>query len=156
MTDKFEISMMGELNFFLGLQVRHIEGGTFINQAKYTKELLKKFGMKSYSADLTPMRSSIKLEKDEDGKSVDITAYRGIIGSLLYITASQPDILFAVGVCGRFQANPKQAHYTAAKIILKYLKETQDLGLCKKQTSVATSTAEAEYLAAGSFYAQLL
>ncbi|XP_047335530.1 uncharacterized mitochondrial protein AtMg00810-like [Impatiens glandulifera] len=194
MTDKFEMSMMGELSFFLGLQVRQLEGGTFINQVKYTKELLKKFGIESCYAASTPMSSSIKLDKDEDGQSVNITTYRGIIGSLLYLTASRPDILFVVGVCGRFQANPKQSHYVTAKRILKYLKRTQNVGLwylkdssfnliicsdadyvgckvdkksisgtcqflgdrlvswySKKQTSIATSTAEAEYLAVGKF-----
>ena len=85
--------------------------------------------MESCSAAAIPMNSSSRLDKDEGGQDVDITAYRGIIGSLLYLTTSRPDILFAVGVCGRFQANPKQSHYIAAKCILKYLKGTQSAGL---------------------------
>ncbi|XP_047321131.1 uncharacterized mitochondrial protein AtMg00810-like [Impatiens glandulifera] len=184
---------MGELSFFLSLQVKLIETRTFISQPKYTAELLKKFGTDTCADAATPMSSSVKLDKDEDGQVVDITTYRGIIGSLLYLTASRPDILFAVGVFGRFQANPNQSYYTAIKRILKYLKGTQDVelwypkdssfniisysdadyadckidrkstsGTCqflgdrlvswysKKQTSVATSTAEAEYLTAGS------
>ena len=101
------MSMMGELTFFLGLQVRQLTNGIFINQVKYTKELLKKFGMESCSAMSTPMSSSCKLDQDESGLDVDITMYRGIIGSLLYLTASRPDILYALGVCSRFQAKPK-------------------------------------------------
>ena len=155
--------------------------------------------MENCSVASIPMNSSSKLDKDEGGQDVDITAYCGIIGSLLYLTASRPDIMFAVGVCGRFQANPKQSHYIAAKRILKYLKGTQSVGLwypkdssfnlisysdadyagckidrkstsrtcqflgdrliswhSKKQTSIATSIVEAEYLAAGSCYARLL
>ncbi|XP_047331490.1 uncharacterized mitochondrial protein AtMg00810-like [Impatiens glandulifera] len=85
--------------------------------------------MESCSAASTPMTSSMKLDKDEDGQSVDIIAYHGIIRSLLYLIASRQDILFIIGVCGRFQDNPKQSHYVAAKRILKYLKGTQNMRL---------------------------
>ncbi|XP_047335635.1 uncharacterized mitochondrial protein AtMg00810-like [Impatiens glandulifera] len=159
------MSMMGELTLFLGLQVRQLEESIFINQTKYTKDLLKKFGMENCSATATPMSSSNKLDKDEDGQSVNITAYRGIIGSLLYLTASWLDIMFVVSVYGRFQANPKQSHYdyTGCKLDRKSTSGTfQFLGdrliswLIKKQTSVATSIAEVEYLAVGSCCSQLL
>ena len=75
------------------------------------------------------MSSSCKLDKDESGQDVDITAYRGIIGSLLYLTASRPDILYTVGVCAKFQAKPKKSHHVATKRILKYLKGTTSVGL---------------------------
>lgn len=199
MQDKFEMSMMGELTFFLGLQVKQTEEGILINQTKYTTEILKKFGMENCSAAPTPMNASIKLDKNEGGTPVDVSMYRSLIGSLLYLTASRPDIMFAVCLCARFQSNPKQSHFIAAKRILKYLKGTQQVGLwypkdsslnlvgfsdadyagctldrkstsghcqflgdrliswfSKKQTSIATSTAEAEYLAAGSCCSQLL
>ncbi|XP_047331506.1 uncharacterized protein LOC124935089 [Impatiens glandulifera] len=100
--DKFEMSMMGVLTLFLGLQVRQLEDRIFINQAKYTRELLKKFRMESCSAASTTMDSSSTLDKDEDGQYVKITAYQGIIGSLLYLTANRPDILFVVVIYGRF------------------------------------------------------
>ncbi|MDQ9783047.1 hypothetical protein, partial [Serratia marcescens] len=88
-------------------QVKQLKDGILIGQPKYTKELIKKYGMEKSSPVATPMSSSARLDKDEDGPDVDQTAYRGIVGSLLYLTASRPDISFAVGVCGRFQAKPK-------------------------------------------------
>ena len=199
MTSEFEMSMMGEMNFFLGLQVKQHKEGIFISQTKYTKELIKRFGMDQAKETSTPMSSSIKLDKDEKGKPVDQKLYRGMIGSLLYLTASRPDIMFSVCLCARFQSDPKESHLTAVKRIFRYLAGTvkyglwypkeancdlvgysdadfagckidrkstsgtcQFLGHClvswfsKKQTSVALSIAEAEYVAAGSCCAQIL
>ncbi|XP_073159413.1 secreted RxLR effector protein 161-like [Henckelia pumila] len=176
-----------------------MENGTFISETKYTKELIEKFGMENCTVATNPMGVSIKLDKDEGGISVDATMYRGLIGSLLYLTASRLDIVFAVCLCARFQSNPMQSHFVAGKSILMYLKGAQNVGLwyakhnsfnlvgysdadyagckldrkstsgscqflgdrliswfSKKQTSIEISTTEAEYLVAGSFYAQLL
>jgi hypothetical protein len=102
MQKEFEMSMMGELNFFLGLQIKQTKNGIFINQSKYIKDLLKKFGFEKSKIYATPMSPSIKLDKDENGKNVDIKQYRGMIGSLLYLTASRPDIMFSVCLCARF------------------------------------------------------
>ncbi|KAK2975554.1 hypothetical protein RJ640_011567 [Escallonia rubra] len=129
MSKEFEMSMMGELTFFLGLQIKQSKDGIFINQAKYTKELLKRFDMEASNAFDTPMSSSLKLDKDEKGKDVDIKRYRGMIGSLFYLTASRPYIMFSVCLCARFQACPKESHLIAVKRILRYLKGTHDLGL---------------------------
>ncbi|KAK2990925.1 hypothetical protein RJ640_021900 [Escallonia rubra] len=129
MSKEFEMSMMGKLNFFLGLQIKQSKDGIFINQAKYTKELLKRFDMEESNAFDTPMSSSLKLDKDEKGKDVNIKRYRGMIGSLLYLTANRPDIMFSVCLCARFQACPKESHLVAVKRILRYLKGTHDLGL---------------------------
>jgi transposase InsO family protein len=129
MQDEFEMSMMGELNYFLGLQIKQTSEGIFINQAKYTKELLKRFGMDGAKESKTPMSATIKLDKDEKGKSVDETRYRGMIGSLLYLTASRPDIMFAVCLCARFQSCPKESHLVAVKRILRYLIGSFDYGL---------------------------
>ena len=126
---KFEMSMMGELNYFLGLQIKQGKDGTFINQAKYTKELIKKFKMENAKPYNTPMSSSIKLDKDEKGKNVDEKLYRGMIGSLLYLTASRPDIMFSVCLCARYQSCPKESHLSAVKWILRYLLDTIELGL---------------------------
>ena len=107
MHSEFEMSMMGELNFFLGLQIKQLKEETFINQAKYIRYLLKKFNLEEVKAKNTPMGSSIKLDMDKKGKSVDQTKYRGMIGSLLYLTASRLDIMYSVCLCARFQASPK-------------------------------------------------
>ncbi|KAK6158884.1 hypothetical protein DH2020_006198 [Rehmannia glutinosa] len=122
MQGKFEMSMMGELIFFLGLQVKKLKDGTFISQTKYTRDLMKKFGMEEKSSVKIPMNTSVKMDIDVDGKANDQTRYRALIGSLLYLTASRPDITFAVGICVRFQSTPKESHMTAAKKILRYLK----------------------------------
>jgi len=120
---------MGELNYFLGLQVRQAPSGIFINQEKYIKNLLKKYSMENAATAKTPMSTAHKLDLDLDGKSIDQRHYRGIIGSLLYLTASRPDIMFSTCLCARFQANPKESHLIAVKRILKYLKGTPTLGL---------------------------
>ncbi|KAL6342257.1 hypothetical protein AAG906_006882 [Vitis piasezkii] len=129
MHSEFEMSMMGELNFFLGPQIKQLKEGTFINQAKYIKDLLKRFNMEEAKVMKTPMSSSIKLDMDEKGKSIDSTMYRGMIGSLLYLTASRPDIMYSVCLCARFQSCPKESHLSAVKRILRYLKGTMNIGL---------------------------
>ncbi|KAH9685489.1 Integrase catalytic domain-containing protein [Citrus sinensis] len=129
MSQEFEMSMMGELKYFLGLQIKQNEEGIFINQAKYVKDLLKRFGYDNGTAKSTPMSTTIKLDKDEKGKEVDIKTYRGMIGSLLYLTASRPDIIFSVCLCARFQSCPKESHMLAVKRIFRYLLGTINLGL---------------------------
>ncbi|KAK6160393.1 hypothetical protein DH2020_003774 [Rehmannia glutinosa] len=199
MQGEFEMSMMGELNFFLGLQIKQCQEGIYISQSKYTKELLKKFSIEEGRTVSTPMATNVKIDKDEKGKSMDESKYRGMIGSLLYLTAIRPDILHVVCLCARFQSNPKESHMSAVKRIFRYLKGTIQYGLfypknenfslkgysdsdyagniddrkstsgscqmlgnrliswfSKKQNSIATSTAEAEYIAAGSCCAQVL
>ena len=111
---EFEMSSMGELNFFLGLQVKQLQDGNFICQAKYAKELVKRFGLEDSKVCNTPMATTTKLDKDDQGKNVDIKLYRSMIGSLLYLTASRPDIMFSVCLCARFQSCPKESHLIAA------------------------------------------
>ncbi|XP_070049669.1 uncharacterized mitochondrial protein AtMg00810-like [Nicotiana tomentosiformis] len=129
MGSKFEMSMMGELNFFLGLQVKQTPKGTMISQQKYIKELLKRFEMESSKIIDTHIVTATRLDMDEPSSPVNETMYRGIIGSLVYLTTSIPDIVFSVGLCARFQSNPKESHLKAAKRILRYLKGTHDLVL---------------------------
>ncbi|KAL6337931.1 hypothetical protein AAG906_005396 [Vitis piasezkii] len=129
MYSEFEMSMMGKLNFFLGLQIKQLKEGTFINQAKYIKDLLKRFNMEEAKVMKTPMSSFIKLDMDEKGKSIDSTMYRGMIGSLLYLTASRPDIMYSVCLCARFQSCPKESHLSVIKRILRYLKRTMNISL---------------------------
>ena len=122
MSSEFEMSLIGELSYFLGLQVIQQEQGTQVHQQKYLRELVKKYGLETAKAYGTPISPNTKLSSDEKGKSVDITTYRGMIGSLLYLTASRPDIVFSVCLCARFQANPKESHLIAVNRILRYLK----------------------------------
>ena len=133
MQSECEMSMMGELKFFLGLQIKQLRSGTFIYQEKYTKDLLRKYQMEECKSMKTPMHPSIALDKDESGKNVSDKLYRGMIGSLLYLTASRPDIAFSVGLCARFQSNPKESHLTAVKRIFRYLMGTTDLGIWYKK-----------------------
>jgi len=124
MKHEFEMSMIGELTYFLGLQVKQTLEGIFISQSKYAKDLVKRFGLDGKSHARTPMSTSVKNSADVTGKQVDPTLYRSMIGSLLYLTASRPDIAFSVGVYARFQANPKESHLTAVKYIIRYVNYT--------------------------------
>ncbi|GJY25331.1 putative ribonuclease H-like domain-containing protein [Tanacetum coccineum] len=199
MHKKFQMSSMGELTFFLGLQVTQKDDGIFISQDKYVDEILKKFGFSTVKTASTPMETSKPLLKDAEAKDVDVHLYRSMIGSLMYLIASRPDIMFVVCACARFQVTPKVSHLHAVKRIFRYLKGQPKLGLwypkdspfdleaytdsdyagasldrksttggcqflgrrliswqCKKQTIVANSTTEAEYVAAASCYGQVL
>ncbi|GJU11739.1 putative ribonuclease H-like domain-containing protein [Tanacetum coccineum] len=199
MKSKFQMSSMGELTFFLGLQVKQKEDGIFISQDKYVAEILKKFDFANVKTASTPIETQKPLVKDEEASDVDVHLYRSMIGSLMYLTASRPDIMFAVCACSRFQVTPKSSHLSAVKRIFRYLKGKPKLGLwypkvssfdlesysdsdyaganldrksttggcqflgrrliswqCKKQTIVATSTTEAEYVAAASCCGQVL
>ncbi|KAJ9535546.1 hypothetical protein OSB04_un001319 [Centaurea solstitialis] len=129
MMTRYEMSMMGELNFFLGLQVKQLSAGIFINQAKYIKDILKKYNLENAKIMKTPMSPSCALDSDPDGKAVDVTTYRGMIGSLMYLTASRPDIMFSTCLCARYQSKPKESHLKAVKRIFRYLKGTVNLGL---------------------------
>ena len=129
MQAKFEMSMIGELNHFLGLQIRQQESSIFISQSKYAENLVKKFGLESASPIRTSMSPNVKLIIGLLGKNVDSSLYRSMIGSLLYFTASRPNISYSVGVCARYQANPKESYMITLKRIIKYVKATADSGV---------------------------
>ncbi|KAJ9566126.1 hypothetical protein OSB04_002092 [Centaurea solstitialis] len=129
MKSRFQMSMMGELTFFLGLQVRQTPQGIFINQSKYTHDILKRFDFTGPMSSSTPMSTSFQHDADLSGNTVDQKIYRAIIGSLLYLTASRPDIMFATCICAHFQCDPRESHLGAVKRILKYLKGTPNFGL---------------------------
>jgi hypothetical protein len=113
------MSLLGELSFFLGLQICQSNQGIFISQTKYIREMLKRFRMEDCKSVITPMQTSCKLSKDDDSKSTYQRQYRSMIGSLLYVTTSRPDVMQAVGQVARFQAAPKESHVLAVKRIFQ-------------------------------------
>ncbi|KAD3640341.1 hypothetical protein E3N88_29564 [Mikania micrantha] len=199
MKKKFEMSAMGEMTFFLGLQVKQDSKGVLIHQRKYVTDILTKFKMLKSKLASTPMVARPVLTSDSDGEDVDQHLYRSMIGSLMYLTASRPDIMFSVCQCARYQENPKASHLIAVNRIFRYLVGKPRLGLwypknselrlhaysdsdfggcnldrkstmggcqylgvrlvswqCKKQTTVSTSTAEAEYVVAPNCCSQVI
>nr|GEU61198.1 retrovirus-related Pol polyprotein from transposon TNT 1-94 [Tanacetum cinerariifolium] len=197
MHKRFQMSSMGELTFFLRLQVKQSEERIFISQDKYVAEILKKFNFSSVITASTPIETQKLLVKDKEVADVDVYLYRSMTRSLMYLTASRPDIMFSVCTCSRLQVTPKLSHLHAMKRIFRYLKGQPKLDLwypidspfdleaysdsdyaganldrnsttrgcqflgrrliswqCKKQTIVATSTTEAEYVAATNYYGQ--
>ncbi|GKD37035.1 putative ribonuclease H-like domain-containing protein [Tanacetum coccineum] len=126
---KFQMSSIGELTFFLGVQVTQKDDGIFISQDKYVDEILKKFGFSTVKTASTPMETLKSLMKDENAEDVNVHLYRSMIGSLMYLTSSRPDIMFAVCACARFQVTPKVSHLHAVKRIFRYLKGQPKLGL---------------------------
>ncbi|GKB26870.1 putative ribonuclease H-like domain-containing protein [Tanacetum coccineum] len=199
MKSEFEMSAMGELTFFLGLQVKQQSDGIFIHQEKYVHDILKKFDLESVRTATTPYEAPKPKSNNEPDDAVNVHLYRSMIGSLMYLTASRPDIMFAVSACSRHQVTPLTSNLNAVKKIFKYLKGQPKLGLwyprdspfvleaysdsdyagahgdrksttggcqflgrrliswqCKKQTIVATSSTEAEYVAAANCCGQVL
>ncbi|GJV34296.1 putative ribonuclease H-like domain-containing protein [Tanacetum coccineum] len=136
MKDKFQMSSMGELTFFLGLQVQQKEDGIFISQDKYVAEILKKFNYSDVKSASTPVDLEKPLVKDRDVDDVDVHLYRSMIGSLMYLTTSRPDIMFAVCACARFHVTPKTSHLLAVKRIFRYLKGKPTLGLWYSRDSL--------------------
>ena len=108
--------------------------GVYVHQSKYSKELLKKFKLEDCKEMNTPMHPTCTLSKEDHGSKVDQKLYRGMIGSLLYLTASRPNILFSVCLCARFQSDPRETQLTVVKRIFRYLKGTTNLGLLYKKS----------------------
>ncbi|GKE86316.1 putative ribonuclease H-like domain-containing protein, partial [Tanacetum coccineum] len=142
-------------------KVKQKKGGIFISQDKYVDEILKKFGLTKVKTTSTPMETQNPLLKDEDGEEVDVHMYRSMIVSLMYLTSSRPNIMFAVCACARYQVNPKVLHLHAVKMIFSLDRKSTTRACqflrcrliswqCKKQTVVANYTTEAEYVAASS------
>jgi hypothetical protein len=123
------MSMMGELTYFLGFQVKQLKDDTFISQTKYTQDLLKRFGMKDAKPAKTLMGTDGHVDLNKEGKSIDQKAYRSMIMSLLYLCASRPDIMLNVCMCARYQSDPKDSHLVAVKRILRYLVSTPSFGI---------------------------
>nr|GEX41035.1 retrovirus-related Pol polyprotein from transposon TNT 1-94 [Tanacetum cinerariifolium] len=148
MCSKFKMLMIGKISFFLGLQISQSSRGIFINQSKYALKPLKKYGFESCDPVDTPLVEKSKLDEDKEGKAIDPSHYRGMIGTLLYLTASRHDLQFAICMYARYQARPTEKHVHAVKRIFRYLRETIHRGLWyPKDSSVAlTAFAYADYV----------
>ena len=127
MKEEFEMYMIGELNYFLGLQIKQKSDEIFIIKSNTQESLSKSLSLKMQKISKTPMTTT-KLDKDESDKNVDIKLYKIMIGSLLYLTASRPDIMFSVCLCARFQSCPKESYLIVVKLIIRYLKGTIGMG----------------------------
>ena len=138
MQTKFEMSMMGELKFFLGLQIKQTPQGIYIHQTKYVEELLKKFNMSDAKEMKTPKHPTTHLGLDKESTKVNETQYRAMIGSLFYLIASRLDILFSVCLCDRYQKKPREDHLTVVKRIFRLIR-TPNLGLLFKRREILGS-----------------
>ncbi|GKA33736.1 hypothetical protein Tco_0720165 [Tanacetum coccineum] len=135
------MSMMGKLSFFLGLQISQSHRGIFLIQSKYALESLKKYGMETCEPVDTSMVEKSKLDEDLQGKVVDPTCYRRMIGTLMYLTSSRPDLVFAVCMCAWYQEKPTEKNLHAVKRIFRYLKGTINMGLWYSKDSYIALTA---------------
>jgi hypothetical protein len=129
MNNEFEMSLLGELSLFLGLQICQRNQGIFISQTKYIIEMLKKFRMEDCKIVTTPMQTSCKLNKDNDSKTRNQRKYRSMIGILLYVTTSRSDVMQEVGQVAQFQAASRESHVLVVKRIFRYLKGKKEFGL---------------------------
>ncbi|RDY03442.1 putative mitochondrial protein, partial [Mucuna pruriens] len=126
--------MMGGLKFFLGLQIKQEKDGIYIHQTKYVKQLLRKYNLRDCKIMSTPMHPTFILSLDESNKKIYQTTYRGMIGFLLYLTASRPNIMFSVYLCACFQFDPRESHLITIKHNFRYLKGTTNLDVCYKKS----------------------
>ncbi|CAM8887250.1 unnamed protein product [Rhodiola kirilowii] len=129
MQKEFKMSMVGEMNYFLGLQVKQKDDGIFISQSKYARNVIKKFELEKESHKRTPASTHLKVTKDDAGTSVNQTLYGSMTGSLLYLTASRQDIAYVVGVYARHQSSPNESHLMQVKRIINYVCGTANYGI---------------------------
>ncbi|XP_071704493.1 uncharacterized mitochondrial protein AtMg00810-like [Rutidosis leptorrhynchoides] len=132
---EFDMTDLGEMKFFLGIEVLQRVDGIFICQRKYASEILDRFGMMDVNVVHNPLTVGFKVVKDEDGLKIDSTQFKQIVGSLMYLSATRPDIMFAVSLISRFMSSPTQLHFSVAKRILRYIKATMDYGVFYKRGS---------------------
>jgi hypothetical protein len=130
----FKMTDLGLLHYYLGVEVFQRPHHIFISQSKYAAEVLQRFGMQDCKPVLTPMEQNLKLSKFEGGEKVDSTTYRQLIGSLIYLTNTRPDLSYAVSILSRFMQEPRDSHWNAAKRVLRYIQGTKDFGLLYTKT----------------------
>ncbi|XP_061360745.1 secreted RxLR effector protein 161-like [Gastrolobium bilobum] len=133
MMNEFEMTDLGMMHYFLGISVAQSSDGIFISQNKYVEDILDRFQMKDCNPVHTPVECGLKLHKDHGGKKVDSTFYKQIVGNLMYLTATRPDIMYSVSLISRYMENPTEIHLLAAKRILRYLQGTRTFGIFYKK-----------------------
>ena len=134
MKQVFEMTDLGEMSYFLGMEVIQSQQEIFISQHKYARDVLKKFNMESCKSISTPLMENEKLSKDDGAAKVDEGLYRSLVGCLMYLTATRPDIMYAVSLLSRFMHCASELHFKAAKRVLRYVKGTADFGVCFKKS----------------------
>lgn len=132
MQNQFKMSNLGKMNYFLGLEVHQTKDGIFMNQEKYAHEVLKKYKMESCKFVPTPLVQNLKLSKEDGAGKVNVSLYRSLVGSLLYLTSSRPDLMYAASLLSRFMQSPSEIHFAATKRVLRYLKGTTQFGIWYK------------------------
>ena len=133
MKHEFDMTDLGNMIYFLGLEVMQRIDGIFLCQKKYALEMLQRFGMDKSNSVQTPIVPGVKLTKDDTGAKVDKTYYKQIVGSLMYLTSTRPDMMFVVNLISRYMENPTELHLLAAKRVLRYLKGTTEFGIFYKK-----------------------
>ena len=129
----FDMSDLGQMRHFLGIEVKQCANGIFICQRRYAQEVLSRFGMQNSNAVKNPMVPGTRLSKDKGRMSVDETLFKQLVGSLMYLTVTRPDLMYTVSLISRFMTNPTTAHWPAAKRVLRYVKGTTNLGILYKK-----------------------
>jgi hypothetical protein len=132
MKNQFSMTDLGKMKYFLGIEVVQNKQGIFICQQKYASEILDRFGMKECNKVCSPIVPGSKLIKDEKGKTVDATEYKRMIGCLMYLLATRPDLTFSVCLAARYMERPTEMHLASVKRILRYLKGTLSFGMMYK------------------------
>lgn len=130
---EFDMSDLGKMRHFLGVEVLQNSSGIFICKRRYAREVLARFGMANNNAVKNPIVPGTKLSKDEGGIKVDGTLFKQVVGSLMYLTVTRPDLMYGVSLISRFMSSPTMSHWSAAKKILRYLKGTTELGIFYKK-----------------------
>lgn len=133
MMDEFDMSDLGLLHYFLGLEIAQTSTGIFVSQKKYANEILSRFQMENSNSASTPVEFGLNLTKDHEGKKVDNTFFKQIVGSLMYLTGTRPDIIFSVSLISRYMESPTEMLLLAAKRILRYVRSTTEFGLFYKK-----------------------
>lgn len=133
MKQEFDMSDLSKMRYFLGVEVMQCTEGIYISQKKFARELLERFGMERSNFVANPIVPGVKLVKDDDGAKVDATVYKQMVGSLMYLTVTRPDLMFVVCLASRFMANPTELHYQVVKRVLRYVVGTVDLGIFYKR-----------------------